>query len=194
MASEGDKQLPEEILAAIADAYSKYRERLIAYAEPWGIAPDIAENLVQDTFLVILQQPEKYMNCTNKFAWLSTILRHHMEHLLRDIHYALLLKAQLEQQSDLTHEDEISLWTLYDGVIDRMNLEMLILHYVDGIPYKELGMRYNMEETNCRSGSSGSGNVCAGYWENKRVRRITGYCHKHAPSRDYIGERGEKNV
>ena len=150
MASEGDRQLPEEILSAIADAYSKYRERLMAYAEPWGIAPDIAENLVQDTFLVILQQPEKYMNCTNKFAWLSAILRHRMEHLLRDIHYALLLKDQLEQQSDLTHEDEISLWTLYDGVIDRMDLEMLILHYVDGIPYKELSMRYNMEETNCR--------------------------------------------
>ena len=150
MANEGDKRLPEEVLAAIADAYVKYRVHLIEYAEPWGIGPDIVENLVQDTFLVILQQPEKYMICTNKFAWLSAILRHRIEHFLRDVHYALLLKAQLERQSNLAHEDEMSLWTLYDGIIDREDLEMLILHYVDGIPYKELSVRYNLEETNCR--------------------------------------------
>ena len=150
MANEGDTRLPEEVLAAIADAYVKYRERLMDYAESWGISNDIAEDLVQTTFLIILQKPEKYLECKNKCAWLSTILRHRIEHLLRDVHYALLLQAQMERQSNLTHEDEVSLWTLYDGVIEKEDLEMLILHYVDGVPYKELSVRYNMEEANCR--------------------------------------------
>ena len=150
MANEGDKRLPEDVLAAIADAYVKYRVDLIEYAEPWGIGPDIVENLVQDTFLVILQQPEKYMICTNKFAWLSAILRHRIEHFLRDVQHALLLKAQLACQSSLAYEDEMSLRTLYDGVIDSEDLEMLILHDVDGFPYKELSVRYDLREPNCR--------------------------------------------
>ncbi len=149
MASEG-KWPPEEIKAIISEAYKKYRNRLMDYADSLGLDPETAEDLVQDTFLVILKNPEKYINSKKKYAWLAGILYFRILHFYRDMNYARRLKMLLERQYDLAQEDEIELRTLYGGIIDRTDLELLILHYDGGVPYKELSARFALEEATCR--------------------------------------------
>ena len=137
--------------AAIAEAYSKYRTRLMDHAEQWGFSQDVCEDLVQEAFLAIVENPEKYLNCDNRYAWLLTILRNCMGHAKRGEQYALRLQEKLEQSYTEAEETEPELRMLYDGVISKEDLEILILYYVKERPYAEICDKLGLkDEAVCR--------------------------------------------
>ncbi|MBR3431386.1 MAG: RNA polymerase sigma factor [Clostridia bacterium] len=137
--------------AAISEAYSKYRARLMDHAEQWGFSEDVREDLVQETFLAIVENPEKYLNCTNRYAWLLTVLRNCMGHAKRGEQYALKLQEKLEESYIEVKEEEPELQVLYDGVISKEDLDILTLYYVKERPYAEICARLGLkDEAVCR--------------------------------------------
>ena len=149
MKREYNRLSPEES-NAISESYIKYHDYLVAYAQQRGFSQDTAEDLVHETFLVILQKPERYMASSGKTAWMISILRHCMGHYWRDTQYLLRIQSQLKQLYENQMTDNQSIRIIYDGIINREDLELLILYYVDGYSYNSLCSRFGINETTCR--------------------------------------------
>ncbi len=138
--------LEDAVRAAISDAYTKYRARLMDHAEQWGFSQDVSEDLVQETFLAIVENPEKYLNCENRYAWLLAVLRNCMGHAKRSEQYAHRLQEKLEESYAETKDEEHELQMLYQGVISKEDLEILILYYVEERPYAEICARLGLKD------------------------------------------------
>ena len=132
--------------AAISEAYAKYRTRLMDHAEQWGFSQDVIEDLVQETFLAIVENPEKYLNCENRYAWLLTILRNCMGHAKRGEQYALRLQEKLEEGYSEAQVEEPELQMLYEGAVSKEDLEILIMYYVKERPYEEICARFGLKD------------------------------------------------
>jgi len=139
-----------DVSKAIADAYDRYYDYLLDFAIQRRYSEDVAEDLVHETFLIILEKPEKYMSCTNRLAWLFSTLRYRMGHFERDRQYAIQLQTKLEQEYVDSQEDQLDLKTLYSGIIDDADLELFILYSVEERSYDELCARFNLEKPACR--------------------------------------------
>ena len=150
MADEKRKQLSKKEQDLIAEAYSEYRNHLMDYVEQFDFSPDVAENLVQDAFLAVVESPEKFLRCENRIGWLTSILRNCMGHLKREIQYMLQLQEKLERQFSESQESEFSLETLYSGSVSKADLELLVLYYVEKRPCEELCAKYGIGESACR--------------------------------------------
>ncbi len=151
MEKAGRKLSPDDS-STIAEAYIKYHDYLVAYAEQRGFSQDIAEDLVQETFLIILQNPDRFLSSSGKTAWMVSILRHCMGHYWRYAQYLFRIQSQLEQfrNDNETLMDNHSIRIIYDGIINREDLELLIQYYVDGYSYNDLCAHFGISETACR--------------------------------------------
>ena len=138
--------MEDAMKAAIADAYTKYRTRLMDHAEQWGFSQDVIEDLVQETFLAIVENPEKYLNCENRYAWLLIVLRNCMGHAKRGEQYALRLQEKLEQSYAEEKDEEPELKMLYDGAISKEDLDILIMYYVEERPYDEICAKLGLKD------------------------------------------------
>ena len=105
---------------------------------------------MQEVFLIIVQNPDKFLGSTNRVSWLISTLKHRIEHLKRDAQYASLLQTELEKLYSEHHEDQLALKLVYSGFIDEKDFELLIQYGVEGCSYDELCARFGMEEANCR--------------------------------------------
>lgn len=149
MEDEGRRQHPEAA-KVIAESYEQYYDYLLDFVLQRHYSQDVAQDLVHETFLVILQKPERYLNCTNRLAWLFSVLRYRMGHLERDRQYALRLQHYLEKEYVESAEEQIDLKTLYGGVIDDTDLDLFIMYSVEDYSYDELCAKFNIEKAACR--------------------------------------------
>lgn len=141
---------PEEISAAIADAFQRYHDYLLDIAQQRGCSKYAAEDMVQEVFLIVVQNPDKFLDSTNRISWLISTLNHRIKHLKRDAQYASQLQVELEKLYSEHHEDQLALKLVYSGIIDERDFELLILYAVEGYSYEELSSRTGLEEANCR--------------------------------------------
>lgn len=142
--------LPEEISATVTEAYDKYHHYLLDFARRRGCTEDVAEDLVHEVFIVVLENPKKFLECRNKAAWLFSTMKHRIEHLKRDEQYALRLQTELEKLYTEGYENQLSLKLIYGGIISEKDLELLI-HYSSGrCSYNELSKQFGMEPATCR--------------------------------------------
>lgn len=149
---EGEKRegLPSDLSDVISQAFKRYHDYLVKYAQQKGIGMDAAEDLVQEVFLRVLEKPEKYIECGMKASWLLGILKHLIEHLQRDAQYAEQLQAELALRYSDRSEDPLALRLIYGGIISDKDLELLILYGVEGFTYRDLCARFGIEEPACR--------------------------------------------
>ena len=150
MEDEKRKKLPAEELDPVSEAFLKYHDYLVNYAQQKGFSMDTAEDLVQEVFLRVWENPEKLMACRKKSSWLLGILKHRIEHLQRDTQYAEQLQSELETLSSDQYEDQLALRLIYGGIISDKDLELLILYGTEGFSYKDLCARFGLEEPACR--------------------------------------------
>ncbi len=105
---------------------------------------------MHEVFLIVLEKPEKFLECTNRGAWLFTTMKHRIEHLKRDAQYALQLQMELEKMYTEGREDQLSLKLIYGGIINEKDLDLLIHYSAGRCSYDELSKWYGIEEGTCR--------------------------------------------
>ena len=150
MEEEKRKELPPELSDAISRAYLRYHNYLVKYARRRGFSRDAAEDLVQETFLRVCQDPKQLLASRNAHSWLLGVLKHRIAHLKNDLQHAEQLQAELEIHYTEQYEYQLALRLIYGGVISEKDLELLIMYGVEGYTYAELCARFNMEEPACR--------------------------------------------
>ena len=138
--------MEDAVRAAISEAYAKYRARLMDHAEQWGFSQDVTEDLVQETFLAIVENPEKYLNCENRYAWLLAVLKNCMGHAKRREQYANRLQEKLEESYSEAQDEEPELKLLFEGAVSREDREILIMYYVKERPYEEICARFGLKD------------------------------------------------
>jgi len=161
---EGEKStnLPQNAVDLISALYLEYHDGLEKYAQRIGFSKEDAEELVQDTFAVVVQKWDIFMASESRLSWIFGILRRCMGRLNRDEQYASRLQEQLKLYSSGVQEDRLDLVTLYRGIVSDDELELLILHYVEKVSYESLSRRLNKSEPACR----------------KQIQRIREKCRK----------------
>ena len=134
----------------ISSLYAEHYQDLLRLARRLGYNRDLAEDLVQETFEIVLRSPEKLIASDSKKAWLFGILRKRIDYVNRSAEYAEKLQRRLEHSYVGASTDELKLTTLYGGSIDKEDLELLIGFYVEGRNHKELAEKYGFSPANCR--------------------------------------------
>ncbi len=150
MEGEKDNTLPLNAADLISALYLKYHDNLEKYARRIGYTKEEAEDLVQDTFAVVVQKWDKLLESEKRQSWIYGILRRCMGHLNRDAQYASRLQEMLEWQSSGINEDHLDLVTLYRGIVSDEDLELLIQHCANKISYESLSRKYGISEPACR--------------------------------------------
>ena len=147
---EGEKgnHLPQDKTAAdiISEHIRKYHDALETLAQKIGYSKEDAEDLVQDTYAVVVQKSDQFIASTNRESWVFGILRRCMGHLKRDAQYGIRLEEQLRQYSSGVHEDQLDLLMLYRGIVSDEDLELLVLHCVKKVSYEKLAQMYGRSE------------------------------------------------
>ena len=70
----------EELLSSL---YLQHYDYLRDLARYFGCSRDLAEDMVQETFEIVLRQPDKLLNSENKLAWLVGILKNRIGYAKR---------------------------------------------------------------------------------------------------------------
>ena len=162
MADEKDTNLPRNAADLIKELFLEYHDGLEKYAQRIGYSKEEAEDLVQDTFAVVVQKWDKLLESENRRSWIFGILRRCMGHLNRDAQYVSRLQEQLKLYSSGVNEDRLDLVTMYRGIVSDEELELLILHCVEKVSYESLSRKLNKSEPACR----------------KQIQRIREKCRK----------------
>ena len=150
MKGERYNYLPHDAADIISELYLECHDSLAKYAQRIGYTKEEAEDLVQDTFEVVVKKYDVLLASDNRRSWIFGILKRCMGRLNRDMQYALRLYEQLKLQSTGTNEDRLDLITLYRGIVSDEELELLLLHFVKKWSYPSLALKYGISEPTCR--------------------------------------------
>ena len=150
MDEEKRNPLPAETSDIVSEAFLKYHDYLVNYAQQKGFSKDTADDLVQEVFLRVWEKPDKYINSEKKSSWLLGILKHRIAHLQRDTQYAEQLQTELAQLCSEKYEDQLALRLIYGGIVSDKDLELLILYGTEGFSYQDLCARFGINEATCR--------------------------------------------
>lgn len=150
MKGERGNYLPLDAADMISELYLECHDSLAKFAQRIGYTKEEAEDLVQDTFEVVVKKYVVLLASDNRRSWIFGILKRCMGRFNRDTQYALRLFEQLKLQSSGMNEDWLDLGTLYRGIVSDDELELLILHFVKKHSYKSLALKYGISEPTCR--------------------------------------------
>ncbi len=141
---------PEEIEELLSSLYLQHYDYLRDFTRYLGCSRDLAEDLVQETFEIVLREPEKLLGSDNKLAWLLGILKNRIGYTKRSAMYAEHLQRQLERSYVGEYSDELKLTTLYGNGMEAEDLKLLIRFYAEDWTHKELAKELGISPANCR--------------------------------------------
>ena len=94
--------------------------------------PSVAEDLMQDTYLIVKKSVESYQPQQKPMAWLYTIARNLCYMELRSKRYTLLEEEQESQALDRMVLEKAM------QVLDEQGREIVLLHVVSGMKFREI--------------------------------------------------------
>ena len=127
----------------IQELYNSHFKALLNRTRRLGFVDEIAEDYVQETFLIAIKRIDDVKTCRNPRAYLTKILKNVIGYNLRQMHYASrMLKKIQDQGADSpftgTHIEEVDAETLYRGAVSTEELRLLVQFYQEGKTSKEL--------------------------------------------------------
>ncbi len=145
------KEMPtaEQLDALITSLFNDYASYLVDYAQNYCCSPDVAEDLVQETFIVALKKAETLYFAPSQRGWLIRTLRNLAANYQRRILYAQKLKQMLERSDD-AQTDEISPSLLYKGMISESDLDILIRYWDHGDSIQKIADDFGINSENCK--------------------------------------------
>ena len=135
-----DHQLNREEQRFVHDLYEKHFVALLNYARRLGFRNEVAEDYVQDTFLVVVRHIDEMVSCRSPRAYLIKVLKNTIGYNLRSIRYASSLTEKLAKKNHYARVrgegiEELEPETLYRGLISDEDLDLLIQYYQNGWDY-----------------------------------------------------------
>ena len=146
------KEMPtaEQLNELLTSLYENYFGYLVDYAQNCGYSPEVAEDLVQDTFTVAVRKAEDLYHAVSHRGWLIRTLRNTASNYQRKIMYAQRLLVKLEQQYLTDRREPLAPRVLYDGLIDTKELELLIRYWADGESVRSIALSLGISEDACK--------------------------------------------
>ncbi len=145
-----ERKQQSDIQAILTETYNKCAKYMIEFARRSGFSKDVAEDIVQDAFLQAMQKPEVLLVCENREAWMFEILKNYMGHYFRDAKYLRRLQQEMQPLINEMTEDQLAVLTLYKGMVDDEDLELLCKAILDGRSYAELSEEFGLKEPTLR--------------------------------------------
>ncbi len=145
-----EKPTEEQLNALLVSLYDEYFDYLREYAQNCGFSPEVAEDLVQETFSVAVQKAEALYHAFSHKGWLIRTLRNKASNHQRNIMYAQRLQKKLEYQFQEKRPDTLSPAFLYEGIIDQKDLDILIRYWANSEPVKSIAESLGLSEETCR--------------------------------------------
>ena len=145
-----NKPTAEQLNAMLTSLFQEYADYLLDYAQNYGCSPDLAEDMVQETFTIAVRKAENLYYAVTQRGWLILTLRNTISNDQRNIMYAQRLLKKLELQHQEERSESLSPAYLYKGLIDSKDLELLIRYWSDGESVKSIAKSLGISEDACR--------------------------------------------
>lgn len=139
----------------ILEISNQYYKPLFRYVIKICSNQTLAADIVQDTFLIAYEKADTLKTHKNVPGWLYQTARYRMLQLLdKALRYEEInsLADKLEDQRNY-EEESIAILDLYPEMarhLDPRDIELLIRHYEQGYPYRELAKEYHTSEASLK--------------------------------------------
>ena len=154
MPQNGERPLRSDEQAFLHGLYQKHYRALYDYTYQLGVGRDVAEDFVQDAFMVAIRRIETIKKYENPRGYLYQVLKNVIGYRLRSLRYAISLQKKLqEDHGDVQNEpytEELPPETLYGGAIGEAELKLLIRFYLEGWSQKELAEEMGVSGNACQ--------------------------------------------
>ena len=145
-----NKPTAEQLNKMLTSLFQEYADYLLDYAQNYGCSPDLAEDMVQETFTIAVQKAENLYYAVSQRGWLILTLRNTISNYQRNIMYAQRLLKKLELQLLDVKPEPLSPSLLYEGLIDQKDLDLLIRYWSYGESVKSIAKSLGISEDACR--------------------------------------------
>lgn len=145
-----NKPTAEQLNEMLTSLFQEYADYLLDYAQNYGYSPDLAEDMVQETFTIAVQKAENLYYAVSQRGWLILTLRNTISNYQRNIMYAQRLLKKLELQLQDVKPEPLSPSLLYEGLIDQKDLDLLIRYWSYGESVKSIAKSLGISEDACR--------------------------------------------
>ena len=133
--------------------YLKMYRMLFEYARSSLSNDALAEEAVQDTFIIACQKPDALCECPNPEGWLVKTLKNVLSNTIRKQNIAkrILLDYCASNRNSLAYaEDSINLNVLYGNITDLDEFTLLKEMAIDGRSYEEMADSRGISIATCR--------------------------------------------
>lgn len=137
----------------IEQLYLRMYPLLAAYARSQLDSDAIAEEAVQDTFVIACQKRRALADSPNPEGWLMNTLKNVISNTIRSQNSAKRILAEyiaLHSQDILIHDDQISLEAQYGSLACLEEFRLLKEMAVDGKSCQQMARERNITLTACR--------------------------------------------
>ncbi|GIP32494.1 RNA polymerase sigma factor [Paenibacillus sp. J2TS4] len=138
----------------IKQMYLVYYHELYRFVAKLCRDPDQVDDIIQNTFLEAIKSMETFKSHSSLKTWLFGIAKHQLYRQFRKNKIQLdldaLAEAELATQSDFS--DKLLAEQILDAIngLDPPHNEIMRLRLIDGLSFKEIGMRVGKTENYCR--------------------------------------------
>ena len=141
--------------AFIQELYYSNSKLLSICAQRMGFRAEVAEDYVQEVFLIAMKRIDVIKSCKNPQAYLIKVLRNVVGYNLRCAQYATrMIKKLQDQRSNVqvngVYQEELDLETLYHGSINEEELRLLVRFYLEGWTSKEIAADMGINFEACK--------------------------------------------
>lgn len=133
--------------------YLQMYPMLFEYARSSLSSDALAEEAVQDTFLIACQKPESLCDCPNPKGWLVNTLKNVLSNRVRSQNVAkrIVLDYVTSNVNNITvASDRINLELLYEDVAELDEFKLLKGFALDGRSYLEMAQERGITVAACR--------------------------------------------
>ena len=128
--------------------YLKHYRHLVRLAQSF-VNQDLAEDLVQETFLIAQTRLDCVVGSKNPVGWLVNTLRNVIGNTYQKRHF-ICTHLISESIIDEAGEYEYPVNEMYAGLIDEETLSLLIWIYCEGTSYQEAADRLGISLNACK--------------------------------------------
>lgn len=133
--------------------YLQMYPMLFEYARSTLSSDELAEEALQDTFLIACQKPESLCSSPNPEGWLVKVMKYVLSNTVRNQNTAkrILLDYIAANISDISiASDQVGLEILYDDIADLEEFKLLKERVLEGRSYLEMAQARGITVAACR--------------------------------------------
>ena len=135
----------------IEQLYLEMYDMMLAYARSSFEEESLAEEAVQETFIIACQKPEQLCQSVNPKGWLVNTLKFTIRNMKRNRDRIQQLLSMVEQNDTATYsEDRLPLDLMYEDLSNTEEFKLLVEMAIDGKSHLEMATARNITVSACK--------------------------------------------